>query len=197
MNNQMGRPGWVVPGPFAVRDLSCLALRRVVEKRCREATGIVATLGWLHGRLPGPITARADSASSRDVALCELCAAESLLGDGGPPRPFVEVCRMLGVRFVAPIDVDAGYARGVWRTLLWLFGSAVTPPLVVPLRHPDGALMGEVEVYVALLASHGAELDASARERARGDAAALVADSGRLAALVEDTAARVRAPLDA
>jgi hypothetical protein len=35
-----------------------------------------------------------------------------------------------------------------------------------------------------------------ARERAREGAAALVADSARLAALVEDTARRVRASLD-
>lgn len=196
VDNQVGRPGWVVPGRYGVRDLSCLALRRVVEERCRESAGIVATLGWLVGRLPGPVTARAEGAQSRDVALCELCAAESLVGGGGPPPPLSEVCRMLGVQFIAPRDVDAGYARGVWRTLLWLLGSAVTPPLVLPLRHPDGVVMGEVEVYAALT-GHGREQDPSARERLRGDAAALVAESARLAALVENTAGQVRAPLDA
>jgi hypothetical protein len=189
MDGQAVLPGWVRATPFEVRDLWCLSMRLVVERQSRDAAGMVAALGWLQGLIRGPATARPESAVSRDVALCELCAAESLLGDGAPPPPLGEVCRMLGVVFVAPLDMDAGYARGVWRTLLWVLGSASRPPLELPIRRLDGSLMNEVEMFSELI--EGAGVDA--RDRACTDAAVLVADSRRLAALVEDTAARVHA----
>ncbi len=193
MDEQAVLPGWVRPTPYELRDLSCLALGLVVEQRSRDASGIVAALGWLCGLLRGPATGRTEGAASRDVALCELCAAESLLGDGAPPPPLEEVCRILGVEFRTPMQVDAGYASGVWRTLHWVLGSASTPPMILPIRGADGAVLGEVAIYAELLARMDETADARQREQARTDAAALAAESRRLAARIEDTAARVRA----
>ena len=182
-------PGWLVPAAVSVRDLSCLALRLVVEQQLREAAGMVATAGWLHGSLPGPVTGRPDGPGTRDVALCELCAAESLVDDGQVPPPVREVHRMLGVVFWPPLEVDAGYARGVWLTLRWALGVASREPLDLPIRDTGGQLVDETSIYAELLAQCGPA--PGDRERARRGAAALAEQSRRLAELVEDISERI------
>jgi hypothetical protein len=146
---------------------------------------MVAVVGWLHGQIPGPVTSRSDGVELRDVALVELCAAECLVVDGRPPPPLHDVCQLLEVAYRQPIDVDAGFARGVWLALRWVLGQEPRPPLDLPIRRRDGAVMGEVEMYVELV-SRG-EPQPTARAAAR----ALAADSRRLAALVEETAANM------
>jgi hypothetical protein len=191
MTTRATLPGWLAPAPVSVRDLSCLALRLVVEQQLREATGMVATAGWLHGSLPGPVTRRTDGPVSRDVALCELCTAESLVDDGHAPPPVREVHRMLNVAFWPARPVDAGYARGVWLTLRWALGVASREPMDLPIRDAGGRLVDETTIYTGLLAQYGpAPAD---RERARRGAAALAQQSRRLAELVEDTAERIHA----
>jgi hypothetical protein len=184
-------PGWLAPAPASVRDLSCLALRLVVEQQWREAAGMVAAAGWLHGPLPGPVTGRTDGPGAREVALCELCTAESLVDDGHAPPPVGEVHRMLGVVFWPALPVDAGYARGVWLTLRWALGVASREPLDLPIRDAGGQLVDEATIYTGLLAQYGPE--PGDRERARRGAAALAEQSRRLAELVEDTAERIHA----
>lgn len=142
---------------------------------------MVAVVGWLHGQLPGPVTAREDGRELRDVALVELCAAECLVDDGRPP-PLHDVCQLLEVAYRKPIDVDVGFARGVWLALRWVLGQEPRPPLDLPIRRRDGAVMGEVEMYAELV-SRG-----EPAPTARAAAKALAADSLRLAALVEETA---------
>jgi hypothetical protein len=186
MDARSALPEWLAVTPAELRDLSCLALRLVVEQRSREAAGMVAVASWLHGQLRGPATARDEGPRRRDVALAELCAAECLVDDGHPPPPLHDVCQLLEVSYRPPIDVDAGYGRGVWLTLRWALGKASRPPLDLPIRRRDGRLMGEVEIY--------AELVAAGRDRAKARRAAvlLATDSVRLADLVEDAAARIR-----
>lgn len=190
-------PSWVVPPPCSVRDLSCLSLRMLVEEkgteRARTAAGMVAVLGWLRGAVRGPMTGRTDGPARRDVALCELCAAECRVDDGHPPPPLHEVCQLAEVAYRPPRDVDAGYARGVWLALRWALGQMARPPLDLPIRRPDGQLMGEVEVYAQLLAGADSPPDPALRAELRRTAAALVTDSRHLAGLVDDAAARIRA----
>jgi hypothetical protein len=185
-------PGWLIPAPASVRDLACLALRLVVEQQMRQAAGMVAATGWLHGSLRGPVTGRPDGPASRDVALCELCTAESLVDDGHPKPPVREVHRRLGVEFWPAQEVDAGYARGVWLTLRWALGVASRGPLDLPIRDATGRLVSDATIYAGLLSRLGPTPDGIRRDRARRDAAALVEQSQRLAALVEDTAERIR-----
>ena len=174
-----------MPAPVELWDLSCLALRLLATHRTREAAGMVAVVGWLGGELPAPVTARSDRVEVRDVALAELCAAECLVDDGRPRPPLHDVCQLLEVAYRAPIDVDAGFARGVWLALRWVLGHEARPPLDLPIRRPDGAVMGEVEIYAELV-SRG-EPDPTARTAAQ----ALAADSLRMAALIEETAANL------
>jgi hypothetical protein len=185
-------PGWLVPAPASVRDLSCLALRLVVEQQLRQAAGMVAAAGWLHGSLRGPVTGRPDGPASRDVVLCELCTAESLVDDGHATPPVREVHRTLGVEFWPAQQVDAGYARGVWLTLRWALGVASRGPLDLPIRDAAGHLVDDATIYAGLLSQLGPASDGVRREQARRDAAALVEQSRRLAELVEDTAERIR-----
>jgi hypothetical protein len=169
-----------------LRDLSCLALRLVAEQRSREAAGMVATLGWVRGLIQGPATGRAEPARLREVAWYELAAAEHLLADGRPVPPLHDLCQLLEVSYQAPLAVDAGYGIGVWLTLRWLLGEASRPPLNLPIRRPDGQLMGEVELYASLVEG------CVDRVEARETATALAADSRRLAALIDDAADRIR-----
>lgn len=174
-----------MPAPVEVRDLLCLAFLHQATYRMTEAAGIVAVMDWLHGKLPGPVTGREDGPEMRDVALVELCAAECLVDDERPPPPLHDVCQLLEVAYRKPIDVDAGFARGVWLALRWVLGQEPRPPLDLPIRRRDGAVMGEVEMYAELVAR--GEPSTTARAAAR----ALAADSRRLAALVEETAANM------
>lgn len=153
---------------------------------------MVAAVGWLHGSLRGPVTGRQDGPDVRNVALCELCAAESLVDDGHAPPPVREVHRMLGVAFRPALDVDAGYARGVWLTLRWALGVATREPLELPIRAADGRLMDEASIHAVLLGRLGSTSDRAQLDRARRNAAALAEQSRRLAELVEDTAVRIR-----
>jgi len=185
MSRQPDMPGWVVPAPVELRDLVCLAFRHHAAHGTREAAGIVAVAGWLRGQQPAPVTARSNGAEVRDVALVELCAAECLVDDGRPPPPLHDVCQLLEVAYRKPVDVDPGFARGVWLALRWVLGQESRPPLDLPIRRPDGAVMGEVEIYAELV-SRG-----EPAPTARAAAKALAADSLRLAALVEETAANM------
>lgn len=186
MGARLALPGWLAVTPFEVRDLSCLALRLVVEQRTREAAGIVAVVFWLTGRSRGPATARGEGPGRRDVALAELCAAECLIDDGQLPPPLHDLCQMLEVAYRPPLEVDAGYGRGVWLTLRWAMGKTSHPPLHLPIRRRDGQLMGEVEIYADLIAA------GHDRDEARRAARVLAADSRKLADLIEDTATRIR-----
>lgn len=180
-------PAWMRPTRFELRDLSCLAIRQVADLKAREPAGMIAVVGWLRGLSRGPVTGRTDSAQVRDVALCELCAAECRLDDGRQPPPLHEVSQLLEVAYWPPEDVDAEFALGVWLTLSWALGETERPPLNLPIRSADGTVAGEVEIYAQLVT--GGQDRAEARETAT----ALAAASRRLAALVEDTAARIRA----
>jgi hypothetical protein len=186
MDARKALPGWLAVTPIELRDLSCLALRLVVEQQAREAAGIVAVVFWLGGLVRGPATARDDGPERRDVALAELCAAECLLDDGHPLPPLHEVCQLLEVAYRPPLDVDAKYGRGVWLTLQWAMCKALRPPLDLPIRRPDGRLMGAVEIYAELLD------DGRDRAEARRAAEVLARDSRRLAELIEDAATRIR-----
>lgn len=149
MDAQSALPGWLAVTPAELRDLWCLALRLVMEDQSREAAGMVAVVFWLLGRSRGPATAREDGPDRRDVVLAELCAAECLVDDG-PVPPLHDVCQLLEVAYRPPIEVDSGYGRGVWFALRWVLGKASRPPLDLPIRRPDGRLMGEVEIYADL-----------------------------------------------
>jgi hypothetical protein len=182
MNTQIGLPTWVAPDPLAVRDLLCLAMDRVARLKEQEVAGMVATTLWLGGASKTPATAQTEPAERRDVALVQLCAAEVLMGDENATT-LIDVCRLVGVPFAAPLDALPEYGLGVWLTLRWALGETPNPPLNLPIRHPDATLLTEEEMYSSLAASG---MD---RAQCRETAAALAVESRRLAGIVADIAA--------
>lgn len=185
------RPGWVVPSWHQVSDLVCLAMRAIPEGRSADCAGMVAATGWVRGFLAGPITGREDDPLLRPVALAELWAAAAVQ-PGWPTPPLRELCVMLRVAYRPPLDVDARYALGVWRTLRWLTGTeGEQPPLELPTRTADGRPATADQIYAGLVAIQGvvAREDAAAL---RAHAERTAARSIRLAALVTDAAQRAR-----
>jgi hypothetical protein len=180
-------PGWVVPGRFEVSDVSCLALRGVVENRSRRAcAGMVAALGWVHGVLSGPVTGRDESPVSWETATAELWAAASTRPDW-PSPPLRQVCETLAVRCWPPASVDADFALGVCATLRWLTGADEQPPLPIPVRNAAGTPATQFEVYTELLAAR----EAAGGRVGPGEVVELVAEAARVAARSRDLAALV------
>ncbi|HEY3604003.1 MAG TPA: hypothetical protein VGL04_04980 [Sporichthyaceae bacterium] len=183
-------PVWVVPGDVSVTDLSCLALRGVVEHRStEECAGIVAAVAWIRHTLRGPATGRDELLITADIARCEIWAAASTRADWSTPE-LAAVCDTLGVSYWPPMEITPGYAWGVCATLRWLTGADEQPPLGLPIRTESGELAGEVLIYTRLLAVHQGQACDPGGLRAR--ARQLAAESRALAELVLDTATRVR-----
>jgi hypothetical protein len=183
-------PGWVVRPEVSVTDLSCLAMRGVVEHRSgQECAGIVAAVAWVRHLLPGPATGRDEPLITADSARAEVWAAASTRADWSTPD-LAQVCDTLGVEFWAPMELTPGYAWGVCATLRWLVGDDEQSPLLLPIRTTTGELAGEVYIYGQLLAAHRGRPHDPAELRAR--ATELAARSRALAEQVLDTAVRVR-----
>lgn len=191
MTGQDRRPDWVVPSWHQVSDLACLAMRAVAEGGPRECAGMVAAGSWVRGLVAGPITGRAEHPLPRQVALAELWAA-AVVQPGWPTAPLRELCVMLRVEHHQPLDVDAPYALGVWRTLRWLTGTEnQQPPLDLPVRRQDGRPATADEIYAGLIAQRGV-VPQEDRAGLRATAERTADRSRHLAALIADTAQRVR-----
>ncbi len=173
-------PGWLSPSLDAVTDLLMLAGLRFDLLRERQTAGVIETVSWIVGTSPGPATGRGEGPRAREVALCELCAAECLAVEdtGAASPPLRQVCDQLGVRYVPARSGDPGFGVGVRETLRWALGETPRPPLRLPLRGADGRVLAEEPILASLLGSgmNPAEAAAAAREMA--------ADSRRLAELV-------------
>ncbi len=148
--------------------------------RDREPAGVIEAVSWILGTSPGPGTGRREGPDSRELALCELCAAECLIaeGSGEAAPPLREVCAQLRVRYVPALSGDPGYGLGVFKTLRWALGETPIAPMRLPLRGPGGRVIGKDQVFAALA---GKGMDPG---EARQSAREMVADSQRLADLV-------------
>jgi hypothetical protein len=94
-----------------VHDLLLLASLRFDLLRDREAGGVIEAVSWIVGTSPGPGSGRREGPAAREVALCELCAAECLIVEGAPtgsgePPPLRGLCARLGVRYVPALTGD-------------------------------------------------------------------------------------------
>src|SRR5829696_6535914 len=121
-------PSWVVPADHQVADCHRLAADRC--DRLREAgrgdgnyeAGVVAALGWVVGVGLSPIT-DVGLAASAGAAEAE-CLAAGEVESGTSPRGAV---------------VPAEAAQGVGKTLGWLLGWDLRPPVPLPRRPAPSA----------------------------------------------------------
>ena len=107
---------------------------------------------WACDLRTAPVTGRTRLPVSRALAEAE-CVAAQLVVDAaaGLPRfPAESYCTDLGVEFLPAGPVSVEWADGVRVTLRWLLGrrgASGPAPMALPVRHTDGALMSEDELY--------------------------------------------------
>ena len=109
---------------------------------------------WACDLRAAPVSGRTQLPVSRALAEAE-CAAAQLVVDSaaGLPRfPAESYCTDLGVEFLPAGPVSVEWADGVRVTLRWLLGrrgasGPAQAPMALPVRHADGALMTEDELY--------------------------------------------------
>jgi len=146
----LAEPEWTAPPPTEIADLMWLAYWLHAERGKPWSAGVFAATAWVRGGRPAPVTERAESPVTRELATAELWAAvvASEVGSGITRPPVAQICADLGVCWCEPPRVDAEYAVGAWRALRWLLGVAgEASPLPVPGRNPDGSIMTADQLY--------------------------------------------------
>lgn len=188
-------PEWVRPAAREVSDCYWLAYRAHIECVAGTPGAVAATLAWVAGGEPGPVTGRRDQPVTAELAEAESWAT-SEHGRGNQLPPTRDICDHLGVEYL-PIRKAAHltpeWSGRVWRTLRWLMydgvnGRPVEPPIALPARNEDGAITNSADLYAAAMAraSHhypGPEERAKLRNRVEG----VAARSQQLARIVQET----------
>ena len=143
-------PECAAPSQSEIADLMWLAYWLHAERGKPWSAGVFAAVAWVRGGRPAPVTERAESPVTRELATAELWAAvvASEAGSGITRPPVEQTCADLGVRWCEPPPVDAEYAVGAWRALRWLLGVAGEEcPLPVPGRNSDGSILTADQLY--------------------------------------------------
>lgn len=168
----------------AIADLYWLTFARAPST---AVLGAQAAAGWLLGRASGPVTGRAEQPVGKRLAITEMWAASSGVGDG-PAAPLEMVCAQQRVAYVEPVPVSSEWAHGVWVTLRWATCTGgQRAPLQLPARDVWGRVLGAEELLEKARAAqpHREWLPEQVAEtRAAAEQAA--ARSARLAAIVEE-----------
>jgi hypothetical protein len=174
-------PGWLKVPTASIGDLLALASVRFDLDRGRYPAGVIEAVAWILETGPGPGTGRSEGPHAREVAWCEMCAAQlhAMEDDDEPPPPLRQVCADLGVPYRPARSGDPEFGLGAWATLRWAMGIEPGPPMRLPMRALDGHLLEEAEIVPTLVAGGWHPADAQA------EAAEMVEDSRRLAALVK------------
>lgn len=131
-------PDWVVPPGRQVADCLYLAHASVQNGGRPAIAAVAASVNWVTGGQLAPLTERAD-APTEPVARAEWMLAYAPMEPG--------IWRDLGVTPAEPVTDDQGWRNGVSLTLGWLLGAHPRPPLELPRRNPDGALMTADQLY--------------------------------------------------
>lgn len=152
-------PEWVCPAARAVSDCYWLAYRAHIECLAGAPGAVAATLAWVAGGEPSPVTGRREQPVTRVLADVEGFATSGFLSCS-TPLPLREVCEVNGLDYrpiLAAEHVTAEWAGRVWRTLRWLSdrgpgGRGVAAPIAVPVRNADGSLASADRLYADAVA---------------------------------------------
>jgi hypothetical protein len=183
-------PVWVVPRWHELRELVVMAEMTVTNPRVPTGKrlfygGMVDATGWVLGRLFGPVTGRDEVPVTFLTAQFETAIADCVLRD--EPLGWVsELCEPAGVKYWPPLaDLTSDQVRGARMALRWLTGVDETPPLPVPLRNPDGALVTASQMYDSLLRREP-QADAGRRLELRRQAAKSAEESYAVAKAIRE-----------
>jgi hypothetical protein len=174
MESSPAVPPWAVPACAAVSDLHWLAYADAVQDRSPLARGIVAALEWVRGERDGPLTGRSERPVTAASARAEMWATAEIIYPEAP-LPARTLADELGVAHRRPLPIAPHAAEGVRRTLRWLLGDVVEPPLDLPVRCTEGEL-----VDAAMAAAPHRIWGPEERHAARAEARAALERSRRL-----------------
>jgi hypothetical protein len=185
-------PAWVVPAAVQVADLHWLAYRVHLDTGSSRCAGIGGALAWVGGGEVGPITGRSERPVTEALARAEMWCAVSISHPGTPPE-LERICAELGVAYRPPLAVTRGWADGAWLALQWLLGvNGAGPPMTLPRRGPDGAVLSADELFQQELARAPHEYEpAQRREALRAETRQAARRFREIAELIEDTKRRV------
>jgi hypothetical protein len=188
-------PDWIKPTAVQVSDLHWLAYRVLCEQDTPWAAGIVATLAWVRGGRPAPITERDTHPVTAGAAQFEQWAAVAVMDPDGPCPPLEVIAAQSRVPYLPPQATNPDWASSTWRTLRWLASTGAESPIPVPRRHDDGTGLTEADFLRELLADPRCDLPEQ-RAQARIDAAAKAQRNHGLIALINQTRQRLSAAQD-
>jgi hypothetical protein len=129
-------PEWVRPAHSDVRGAHHTASELYARTPSLTSGGIFATLNWVIGYQPSPVSERAEPASwelARAEAWLALCCAAEM--DPPPARDWPH----LGVAQRPAKACNPQWCFGVWSTLAWLLGNRDDPPVTPAADGPDPA----------------------------------------------------------
>lgn len=186
-------PGWIVPLGSQVVDLMWLSYATWVDARSPWAGGVMSTAAWVRGGRQAPVTGRAESPVTRELAQAELWATlvVATAGPGMPAFPAESLCAPLSVSYVPPTPVDRKWAQGVASTLRWLLGTrsaagtVAAAPLPLPVRRADGSIPTAEELYASMVAAACVPMLPEQRQELRSRVVLDVARSHRLDAEIQ------------
>lgn len=171
-------PAWVAPSAWEVRDELLVALHmRMGEPPSEFGSAVAATISWVIGdSTDSPITGTAPAPATAQAAVAEAGAPHS---DQQPKL----------------------WVNGVRHTVLWLRGpvelrsggrSAPEEPLPIPVRYSDGTIPTAAELLADMVLTSATARTAEDWRVTYGELRERVQRWRDFAALIEDTAQRLR-----
>lgn len=139
-------PSWVAPSHRDVAICHRMVVRLADITGSHEALGQVATLGWVVGLRPAPLTQREERVSRKLVCAehwLALCAAAE------QAEPTESEWQRFGVERRPMVAGNAEFAYGAWYVLAWLLGERLDPPVELPRRAADGSVPPGERLYVS------------------------------------------------
>lgn len=182
----------MVPVAADVEDLHWLAYRVHSDTGSLRCAGIAGALAWVGGGQPGPVTGRTEKPVTEALARAEMWSAIAI-SDAGTPPPLESICADLGVEYWPAQPVEREWANGVWLALHWLLGEdGADPPMTLPVRGSDGAVLSADQLYEQALACAPLQYETPEQRRSlREQTRRLARESRQVAELIEDTKRRV------
>lgn len=193
MSWQPVHPSWTTVSPVQADDLHWISYRAHRQFSSPFAAGIASSLAWVRGGSVAPITERAESPVTMELATAEMWAATAACTPEMSSPSLAAICAGLGVVSRSPLPVEVQFADGAWRTLGWLLGKeSQMIPLSVPERNANGSVATGQQLFErAVEQMPWAYKEPERRYALRSEVETRASKSRKLARIIEDTRSRV------
>lgn len=176
-------PTWAAPAAQAVRDAHRIAQALgVADAGAHGVQAVAATIGWVTGSQPSPLSGREAGEVTSALARAEMMLGSAVaLGSTELPP---DVWAALDVAPARSLTAHVGWAGGVCDALGWLLQVTDRAPVPVPVRGPDGRPAGAEVLFEERMRRHHRP-EPEQRQAAWAAAQRDAARYARLAALAE------------